>query len=172
MMSMVLSLLLTFVPFSKNLSQGASNNQLVKEQNPIAIKYHGKSPAENNSIDLAWSTLMKPDFKDLVKCICQTSADKDRLKKLVINAVLATDIFDESLKESRNMRWKHVFGENAANKETLLDENLDSLKVKIVLEHLIQASDVAHTMQHWHVYIKWVSDSIYLEDAFPRPCFT
>ena len=28
-------------------------------------------------------------------------------------------------------------------------------KATIVLEHLIQASDVAHTMQHWHVYIKW-----------------
>merc|ERR1712154_422194 len=25
----------------------------------------------------------------------------------------------------------------------------------IVLEHLIQASDVCHTMQHWHVYRKW-----------------
>ena len=24
-----------------------------------------------------------------------------------------------------------------------------------MLEHLIQASDVAHAMQHWHVYRKW-----------------
>ena len=23
------------------------------------------------------------------------------------------------------------------------------------MEHLIQASDVAHTMQHWHVYRRW-----------------
>ena len=23
------------------------------------------------------------------------------------------------------------------------------------MEHIIQASDVAHTMQHWHVYQKW-----------------
>jgi len=28
-------------------------------------------------------------------------------------------------------------------------------KATIVIEHLIQASDVAHTMQHWHVYRKW-----------------
>ncbi len=28
-------------------------------------------------------------------------------------------------------------------------------KATIVIEHLIQASDVAHTMQHWHVYSKW-----------------
>jgi hypothetical protein len=28
-------------------------------------------------------------------------------------------------------------------------------KATLVLEHLMQASDVAHTMQHWNVYIKW-----------------
>lgn len=28
-------------------------------------------------------------------------------------------------------------------------------KATIVVEHLIQASDVAHTMQHWHSYRKW-----------------
>ena len=28
-------------------------------------------------------------------------------------------------------------------------------KATIVIEHLIQAADVAHTMQHWHVYLKW-----------------
>jgi hypothetical protein len=24
-----------------------------------------------------------------------------------------------------------------------------------VIEHVIQASDVAHTMQHWHIYQRW-----------------
>ena len=28
-------------------------------------------------------------------------------------------------------------------------------KATIVIEHLIQASDVSHTMQHWEVYISW-----------------
>jgi hypothetical protein len=28
-------------------------------------------------------------------------------------------------------------------------------KATIVIEHLLQASDVAHTMQHWHIYRKW-----------------
>jgi hypothetical protein len=28
-------------------------------------------------------------------------------------------------------------------------------KATIVVEHLIQASDVAHTMQHWHVFVQW-----------------
>ena len=28
-------------------------------------------------------------------------------------------------------------------------------KAIIVIEHLIQASDVVHTMHHWHIYCKW-----------------
>ena len=28
-------------------------------------------------------------------------------------------------------------------------------KATIVIEHLIQASDVSHTMQHWDIYVKW-----------------
>ena len=30
-----------------------------------------------------------------------------------------------------------------------------NLQATIVIEHLMQASDVAHTMQHWHVYRRW-----------------
>lgn len=35
------------------------------------------------------------------------------------------------------------------------DANMTNRKATIVIEHLIQASDVAHTMQHWHIYRKW-----------------
>ena len=28
-------------------------------------------------------------------------------------------------------------------------------KATIVIDHIIQASDVCHTMQHWHIYRKW-----------------
>jgi hypothetical protein len=35
-------------------------------------------------------------------------------------------------------------------------------KNAIVIEHLMQASDVVHTMQHWKVYQKW-NKRLYLE---------
>merc|ERR1712232_661539 len=35
-------------------------------------------------------------------------------------------------------------------------------KATIVIEHIIQASDVAHTMQHWHIYVKW-NERLYAE---------
>ena len=31
----------------------------------------------------------------------------------------------------------------------------NDLRATIVIEHIIQASDVSHTMQHWHIYRKW-----------------
>jgi hypothetical protein len=141
---------------------GVSNGQLVKEKDRVAVLYDDKSPAENNSIHLAWNTLMQPQYKDLVECLCQTEEEKDRLKKLVMKAVLATDLFDDDLRKSRNERWDHVFGSksNIAVLSRVGEdgfEDVNSFKVMIVLEHLIQASDVAHTMQHWHVYVKWVS---------------
>ena len=37
------------------------------------------------------------------------------------------------------------------------DKGRDAInrKATIVIEHIIQASDISHTMQHWHVYRKW-----------------
>ena len=36
----------------------------------------------------------------------------------------------------------------------LTDEDIDR-RATVVIEHIIQASDVSHTMQHWHIYKKW-----------------
>lgn len=59
---------------------------------------------------------------------------------------MATDIADKNLKTLRNARWDKAF----SGKESA-DSTQDAInrKATIVLEHLIQASDVAHTMQHW-----------------------
>ena len=134
---------------------GVSNDQLVKENARIAQVYNNKSPAENHSLSLAWGLLMKPEFEDLVKCVCPTRFNLDRLEKMVMAAVLATDVFDKELKEGRNARWEQVFSESSANQNFKSPAEFNHVKALIVLEYLIQASDVVHTMQHWHVYIKW-----------------
>ena len=54
----------------------------------------------------------------------------------------------------RNDRWAKAFsGEEIRTKAELAVAR--NRKATIILEHLIQASDVAHTMQHWHIYRKW-----------------
>ena len=65
---------------------------------------------------------------------------------------MATDIMDKDLKALRNNRWERAFSERAATQN---ERETVNRKATIVIEHLIQASDVAHTMQHWHVYRKW-----------------
>ena len=62
-------------------------------------------------------------------------------------------IVDKDLKALRNDRWNVAFDDTKQQEEA--PELTINRKATIVLEHLIQASDVAHTMQHWNVYRKW-----------------
>lgn len=61
---------------------------------------------------------------------------------------ISTDIADKDLKELRNKRWEQAFNV-AAN----ASQNDINRKATIVIEHLIQASDISHTMQHWYVFV-------------------
>ena len=79
---------------------------------------------------------------------------------------------DKELKELRNLRWERAFSnETASVAESSLSSRSDgrrsavatssttldqvNRKATIVIEHVIQAADVSHTMQHWHVYRQW-----------------
>jgi hypothetical protein len=81
-----------------------------------------------------------------------TEAEMIPFRQLVVKSVMATDIVEKDLKNLRNARWEKAFQE-AECWESVKD-SVDR-KATIVMEHLIRASDVAHTMQHWHIYRKW-----------------
>jgi 3'5'-cyclic nucleotide phosphodiesterase len=130
--------------------RGVSNVQLCKEQESMAILYRGKSVAEQNSLDLAWNMLMSDQFSNLRKTMFATEREMIRFRQVLVNLVLATDIFDKELNELRKNRWTKVFSQTDT-----AEEELNGLRATIVMEHIIQASDVSHTMQHWHVYRKW-----------------
>ena len=133
---------------------GVPNAQLVKEKSDLATLYKGKSVAEQNSVDIAWDLLMEPAFRDLRDCIYTSQEELERFRQLVVNSVMATDIVDKELNQLRKNRWDKAFSSAIAHSEAGQTEDVNR-KATIVIEHLIQASDVAHTMQHWHVYIKW-----------------
>ncbi|GKY99151.1 hypothetical protein MPSEU_000870600 [Mayamaea pseudoterrestris] len=132
---------------------GVPNAQLIKEHTPVAEYYKGKSVAEQNSVDIAWHLLMDESYEALRRAIYTTNDELRRFRELVVNSVMATDIVDKSLKELRNARWEAAFSESATADDCPKDA-IDR-KATIVIEHLIQASDVSHTMQHWHIYRKW-----------------
>jgi class 3 adenylate cyclase len=147
--SVVLSALIHDVDHS-----GVSNFQLIKESHKLAHFFKKKSVAEQNSIVLAWEKLMSDKFLDLRRCIYQEPSELERFRQLVANSVLATDIFDKELQAVRKNRWNKAFREHGQRTDVNLHDDVNR-KATIVIEHLIQASDVAHTMQHWHIYQKW-----------------
>jgi 3'5'-cyclic nucleotide phosphodiesterase len=82
---------------------------------------------------------------------------------------MATDILDKDLKQLQNARWQVAFheqkddGDGKVEDPTTRDHRCNNpVKATIVIEHLIQASDVAHTMQHWHIYRRW-NEKFFLE---------
>jgi len=62
---------------------------------------------------------------------------------------------DKELKSLRNSRWEKAFTPTVSSASQESNSMRVNRKATIVIEHLIQASDVAHTMQHWHIYRKW-----------------
>jgi hypothetical protein len=132
---------------------GVPNTQLIKEEPDMASQYRNKSVAEQHSVDLAWDLLMEDKYEDLRAVLCATQQEMEHFRQIVVNAVMATDIMEKDLKELRNERWNRAFKEISLD-PTTNRENVNR-KATIVIEHLIQASDIAHTMQHWHIYRKW-----------------
>ena len=110
--------------------------------------YKDRSVAEQNSLCLAWDLLLEPQFDKLRSVICANDDDLSRFRQLIVNSVMATDIADKELKALRNNRWDKAFHKEA---DQLRENPIDAVnrKATIVIEHLIQASDVSHTMQHW-----------------------
>jgi class 3 adenylate cyclase len=133
---------------------GVPNSQLIKENATLAKIYKDKSVAEQNSVDLCWDLLMDSNFDELRAAIYSTVDERKRFRQLAVNSVMATDIMDKDLKVLRNNRWDKAFSDGACGSEESKEDDVDR-KATIVIEHLIQASDVSHTMQHWHIYRKW-----------------
>ncbi|CAB9522416.1 Receptor-type guanylate cyclase gcy [Seminavis robusta] len=133
---------------------GVPNPQFIKENAQIAMFYKERSVVEQKSLDLSWNLLVEDRFQDLLHTICPTISEMSRFRGLVVNSVMATDLQDKDLKLLRNTRWQRAFdGQNGPTAE----ESSESVnrKATIVIEHLIQAADVAHCSQHWHIYRKW-----------------
>jgi hypothetical protein len=132
--------------------QGVPNLTLVQEHADVAERYENRSPAEQNSVEVAWELLMESRYKELRQCIFPNATEMHRFRQLIVNCVIATDIADADLRNERKKRWTDVFAPEYA---TMLDGESMHRKATIVIDHIIQASDIAHTMQHWSVYIKW-----------------
>ncbi|KAL3920422.1 MAG: hypothetical protein SGILL_003274, partial [Bacillariaceae sp.] len=89
---------------------GVSNGQLVKENESLGRRFGQRSVAEQNSLNLSFQLLASHHFKRLRAVLFANDADQFRFRQLIVNGVMATDIFDKDLKALRDGRW------NAARK--------------------------------------------------------
>lgn len=147
---------------------GLTNQELSELQDPLVQQYRNQSVAEQNSVDIAWSILQQDEFVDLRQCFFANASEQAYFRVLLVNAVMATDIADKTLQKQRRDRWSHAFsrddaemtfhssprgeGDNEDDEKWSVNNNR---KASIVFEHIIQASDVSHTMQHWFTFRKF-----------------
>ena len=54
----------------------------------MAAKYHDKSVAEQNSLDIAWDILMEDTFDELRRVLFPTQFELMRFRQLIVNVVL------------------------------------------------------------------------------------
>ena len=125
--------LLVFVLFVSH----DDNEHSTLTNSPINLAY--TSVAEQNSTELAWEMLMEPAYKDLQKCIYTNEEEQKRFRQMVVNIVLATDIFDKDMTAIRNRRWDKAFHRDDKAIQLTQEEDAN-LKATIVIEYLMQAS--------------------------------
>jgi hypothetical protein len=133
-------------------------SQLVREQSELTSTYGSHSVAEQHSIDIAWSTLMESSFQDLRGCIYQTEEELERFRSVLTHTVMATDISNPNAAADRRARWEQAFVPTVvdrAEQEKSSEERVTTQKAFVVIDHIIQLSDVSHTLQHWSVFSKW-----------------
>jgi hypothetical protein len=132
---------------------GVPNSQLVKEENDMARHYRNESVTEQNAIDIALDLLMEPRYGELRGCIFTNQDELNLFRKLLVNAVITTDIMSKKISSWRVQRWEQVFDTPTGQ----IDESQESIQraATVVVEHLLLASHISHTMQHFIVFKKW-----------------
>ena len=90
--------------------EGIPNRQLSRESHPLALLYNDKSAAEQNSLKIAFSTLMEPRFAELRHTLCPTSEDQFEFRRIVIDLVMCTDIASPERMQITKSKWTEAFG--------------------------------------------------------------
>ena len=78
-----------------------------------------------------------------------------------LQSVMATDIADNNLTAFRKARWDKAF-KNGEAQSGCEDEGQVNSQATVIIEHLMQASDVSHTMQQWRIFHMW-NENLFLE---------
>jgi hypothetical protein len=88
---------------------GVTNRQLVAEGDPLAVLYNDQSVTEKNSLHVAFSELLKDDYKELRVAMFPDDGTYRYFRTVVINAVMSTDIASPEQTVITKAKWKEAF---------------------------------------------------------------
>lgn len=114
--------------------KGVPNRQLVLEHDPLAVLYNDHSVAEQRSLYVAFSVLLKPEFTLLRQTVFAIphgaidSNDYRRFRQIVINLVLNTDIASPERSQLSKSKWKEAFGDPFESMERKLKQELNEAR--------------------------------------------
>jgi hypothetical protein len=103
--------------------QGVGNKQLIDENDVLAIRYNGKSVAENNSLDVSLELLSKNCYSNLRISMFgdkenapdhikpELEHDEKLFRNIMYNVIQATDISSQDRLELNKAKWKRAFEE-------------------------------------------------------------
>mmetsp|Transcript_10996 Transcript_10996/g.17627 ORF Transcript_10996/g.17627 Transcript_10996/m.17627 type:complete len:595 (-) Transcript_10996:295-2079(-) len=91
--------------------RGIPNRQLAMEDDELAIKYNDQSIAENQSLYLGFSELLKSDYEKLRFVIFPQREDYRRFRAACVDLVLSTDIASPERSQINKSKWKEAFGD-------------------------------------------------------------
>ena len=83
---------------------------------------------------------MDPQYENLRAAIYTTDKEMRRFRQLLVNSLLATDIFDKELGALRKNRWRKAFSPPDPGDVANTEDPTTSInrKATIVIEHIIQ----------------------------------
>lgn len=90
--------------------RGVPNRQLVLESDDLAILYNDQSVAEQRSLAVAFSELMKEEFTFLRNVMFDTPEEYRRFRQAVVNLVLSTDVASPERTQLTKSKWTEAFG--------------------------------------------------------------
>jgi hypothetical protein len=151
--------------------RGVPNDVLHTEEPTLSAAYRRRSVHEQNALEMSWSALFSEGLEDLRSVLFADVDDLQLFRRVLVNCVMATDIFDSDLQALREMRFRQAFRsplpEEAASGADSDATGLRRRQATVAMEIMMQAADVAPTIQPWFLYTKW-NERLYREayDAY------
>ncbi|KAL6758843.1 3'5'-cyclic nucleotide phosphodiesterase [Haematococcus lacustris] len=128
---------------------GLTNDFLNNSDHDLAIRYNDRSPMENHHLAACFSLLQQPHLNFL----SQFPKDaKDKLRKMVIELVLATDMKNHMAITSQFSTVHSLMAKPAASTQPPLDEAERLLSLQVALK----CADIGMIAEGQEVNMRWV----------------